>query len=54
MAKSRLTRREKRMYREHLRGLKEQNPEVACILDVTEEDADWLHQKPEEEKEARN
>ena len=50
MAKDRLSRREKKMYDKHLRDIRRINPDVAVILDVTEEDSDWLRQparKPE-------
>lgn len=55
MAKSNLSRREKKMYEKHLRDLNRTNPEpVHVVLDVTEEDSDWLRQPARREPEARD
>jgi hypothetical protein len=46
MAKDKLSRKDKRLYDKHLREVRRLDPDVEVILDVTEEDTDWLRHAP--------
>jgi len=47
-----MNRKDRKLYKRHLRDLQKEDPEIKFIFDITKEDANWIKRaQPEEEDE---